>query len=207
VRQGRTERYHGGARHSVGPSHLPAATHNNAYSDLHPGRLLDRADGARSENEEVQGKVCKVHETKFGLLLKAGNPQGTIAEGAPYSTDKEVAELLAESKNAEEFKSHIRAKFKQGIEVELVYLLNERKRTPQRWSRFVFTGRCRTNWLKGSPETFICSTMVASIHLAKCCSYYQKAMRCLLAPSSRTYTIIGHGIQTNSHPDYPPRVR
>jgi hypothetical protein len=89
------------------------------------------ADSARSAGETRQETVCKVHETKFGLLLKSGSSQGTTANGQLYSTDKEVEDLLTESQSAEEFKTNLRSKFKLDVESELVYLVNGQSVTPQ----------------------------------------------------------------------------
>ena len=82
------------------------------------------ADSARSSGKHVQ-TVCKVHEIKFGLLLKSGRSQGTSAEGDDYSTDKEIEDLLAVSTSAEEFKANLRSRFKQDIETELLYILDD----------------------------------------------------------------------------------
>ena len=90
--------------------------------------------------------VCKVHETKFGLLLKSGRSQGTSAEGDDYSTDKEIEDLLAVSTSAEEFKANLRSRFKQDIETELLYILDDPLITLQTLGTTAFELPFRNTW-------------------------------------------------------------
>jgi len=83
------------------------------------------ADSARSSHGKRVETVCKVHETRFGLLLKSGASQGTTTAGETYSTDKEVETVLKVSTNAEEVKANLRSRFKEDIEEELTYFVND----------------------------------------------------------------------------------
>jgi hypothetical protein len=74
------------------------------------------ADSKRSSGS----RVCKVHETQFGLLLKGGSAH-VMGEGSPKSTDKEVQDLLTASSSVEEFESRLGAQFKEDVEREIAY--------------------------------------------------------------------------------------
>jgi hypothetical protein len=63
-----------------------------------------------------------VHETKFGLLLKAGPSQGWASDGVEYSTDKEIKDLLVGSTSVKEFKAKLKLRLEQDIEAELVHM-------------------------------------------------------------------------------------
>jgi hypothetical protein len=89
------------------------------------------ADSARNINGKRTETVCKVHETKFGLLLKDGRSQGRDFEGNVYSTDKVVEDLVATSTNAGEFKANLRRTFELEEEAELLYLSKWPNPTPK----------------------------------------------------------------------------
>jgi hypothetical protein len=105
------------------------------------------ADSARSFNEKRFETVCKVHDTKFGLLLKAGNAQGTTTAGVLYSTDKVVEDLLATTTSAEEFRTNLRLKFTQDIEAEIVYLDDDPKLTLQKLHSVLLVNPIPTPWI------------------------------------------------------------
>lgn len=81
------------------------------------------------------------------MLLKSGNTQGTTTEGVVYSTDKEVEDLLAASANAEEFKANLKLKFKQEIEAEIVYILNDPSITPNTLGNSLTVNAIPDNWI------------------------------------------------------------
>jgi hypothetical protein len=105
------------------------------------------ADSARAGEGKRVETVCKVHETKFGLLLKSGRSQGTTAQGDGYSTDKEVEDLLAASASAEEFKESLRLRFKQDVEAELIHAIDNPKVTPQTFSTTRMSSPIPAPWI------------------------------------------------------------
>jgi hypothetical protein len=88
------------------------------------------ADSARETGGFRTSTVCKIHETKWGILLKAGNSQGTNYEGNHYSTDKEIEDLLATSHSSTDFKTSLRSLFKSDIDAELAFLVQDPSVTP-----------------------------------------------------------------------------
>lgn len=94
------------------------------------------ADSYRSRGGKHIEDVCKVHETRFGLLAKGGDSQGETETGELYSTDKEVEDLLSSSDNLEDFKTKVRVQFKQDIEQELVFLIDDPTVTSRNLDRF-----------------------------------------------------------------------
>ncbi len=83
--------------------------------------------GADSYRDFHGGKpeiVCKVHDTKFGLLLKGGASQGKTVDGEDYSIDQEVKDTLESSRTVGEFKNKLRQQIVHGLDVEIEYMLN-----------------------------------------------------------------------------------
>jgi hypothetical protein len=80
------------------------------------------ADSYRSGGGKHRENVCKIHETRLGLLAKSGDSQGATETGELYSTDKEVEDLLNSSENLEIFQSNLRRRFKDDIVKELVLI-------------------------------------------------------------------------------------
>jgi hypothetical protein len=97
------------------------------------------SDGYRSSEGKHIADVCKIHETRFGLLAKSGESQGDTESGEIYSTDKEVENLLAAAENFEDFQSKLRVQFKQDIEQELALLVDDPLVTSQNLERFKMT--------------------------------------------------------------------
>ena len=89
------------------------------------------ADSARHKGESRSATVCKIHETKWGILLKGGNSQGTTYKGAHYSTDKEVEDSLENSMSADDFENNLRLQFKRDIDAELAFLVQDPRTTPE----------------------------------------------------------------------------
>lgn len=83
------------------------------------------ADSYRSGGGKHIADVCKIHETRFGLLAKSGDTQGANQAGEIYSTDKEVQDLIASSSDLETFQSSLRLKFKHDIDEELAILVDD----------------------------------------------------------------------------------
>jgi hypothetical protein len=79
------------------------------------------ADSARSKDSIRLGTVCKVHQTKWGLLVKMGTEIAAGFDGHEYSTDEEIQALLKTSNNVEEFKTQVEAKYHADIDAELAY--------------------------------------------------------------------------------------
>jgi hypothetical protein len=94
------------------------------------------SDSYRSGGGKHISDVCKIHETRFGLLAKSGESQGVTESGEIYSTDKEVEELLVASENIESFQSKLRILFKQEIEQELAFLVDDPTVTSKNLERF-----------------------------------------------------------------------
>jgi hypothetical protein len=67
--------------------------------------------------------VCKVHETKFGLILKGGASQSATTTGEFYSTDKEMEDLLADSTSVKEFTERLESQLKHDTEAALLYII------------------------------------------------------------------------------------
>lgn len=82
------------------------------------------ADSARSSQGKRVETVCKIHATRFGVVVKSGNTQGTHLSGETYSTDEEVKSILDSSRDSEEFEAHLRSAFKSDVDDELSYVLN-----------------------------------------------------------------------------------
>jgi hypothetical protein len=82
------------------------------------------ADSARSTSKGRFEDVCKIHETRFGLLIKAGDAYVTRETGEEYSTDQEIQELLRSSDNMEDFQTRLRERFESEIEEEMVILID-----------------------------------------------------------------------------------
>jgi hypothetical protein len=58
----------------------------------------------------------------LGVLLKAGNSQGTHFDAVPYSTDKEVEDLIDESASVAEFKKQLLSQNKRDLDTEIAFL-------------------------------------------------------------------------------------
>jgi hypothetical protein len=97
------------------------------------------ADGLKSHGF---GKisVCKIHETKFGILAKSGDAQGFTESGIDYSTNKLVEDLLESSASSEEFRAAVRQRYMDDIVHELVYLYNDPQMTSANIGRFAAGG-------------------------------------------------------------------
>lgn len=95
-----------------------------------PGGFWIGADSNRSDSKHVSAKVCKIHETKFGLLAKSGTSQGTFKSGLQYSTDKETKEILGVSEDVERLKVALRTKYKLDVDTELAFLVDDPSVTP-----------------------------------------------------------------------------
>jgi hypothetical protein len=89
------------------------------------------ADSYRSGGGKHKENVCKIHETRFGLLAKSGDSQGETESGELSSTDREVEDLLSSSENLEIFQATLRLRFKNEIEQEIVLLVNDPEVTTQ----------------------------------------------------------------------------
>ncbi|WP_188760174.1 hypothetical protein [Edaphobacter acidisoli] len=83
------------------------------------------ADSYRSGGDKHIADVCKIHETRFGLLAKSGDAQGANHSGEIYSTDKEVEDLIASSKDLETFQSNLRLRYEHDIDEELALLVDD----------------------------------------------------------------------------------
>jgi len=94
------------------------------------------SDSYRSGGGQHTEDVCKIHETRFGLLAKSGDSQGDTETGEIYSTDKEVEDLLATSENFESFQARLRLQFKQEIDQELALLVDDPAITGQNLEHF-----------------------------------------------------------------------
>lgn len=79
------------------------------------------ADSSRSKGSERLDTVCKVHQTKWGILLKAGTETAISFDGHEYSTDREVQTILATSRSVDDFKMQVESKFHSDIDAELAY--------------------------------------------------------------------------------------
>ena len=88
------------------------------------------ADSARETGGLRTATVCKVHETKWGLLLKGGNAQGTTYQGDHYSIDKEVEAALEKSTSVADFENNLRLQYKKDIDAELAFLVQDPAVTP-----------------------------------------------------------------------------
>jgi hypothetical protein len=76
------------------------------------------ADSIRSSlTSESQNTVCKIHETRFGILLKSGAGVTVGPANQTSSVDAEIQDTLAKSKTVDEFKKTIRAQYKHDIQV------------------------------------------------------------------------------------------
>jgi hypothetical protein len=90
------------------------------------------ADSLRSgEGGKFHELVCKVHETKYGLLVKSGRSQSKDQNGQAYSVDGEVLKLLESTGSLNDFKAQLRAKIKHDIDAELAYIINEPSTFPE----------------------------------------------------------------------------
>jgi hypothetical protein len=96
------------------------------------------ADSYRSGGGKHRENVCKIHETRLGLLAKSGDSQGETEAGELYSTDKEVRDLLNSSENLETFQSNLRRQFKEDIVQELVLIDGEPGVTSQKLEKMMF---------------------------------------------------------------------
>ena len=80
------------------------------------------ADSYRSDGGRHVSNVCKIHETRFGLLAKSGQSQGPTEKENIYSTDREVKDVLASAENTQAFRDTIKSEFKSDIIQELAIL-------------------------------------------------------------------------------------
>ncbi len=83
------------------------------------------ADSYRSRGGKHVADVCKIHQTRFGLLAKSGESQGDAGIETTYSTDKEVEDLLASAHDLASFQFELRLKFKRDIDEELAILVDD----------------------------------------------------------------------------------
>ena len=83
------------------------------------------SDSYRSSGGKHVSDVCKIHETRLGLLVKSGDSQGETTFGGPYSTDKEVEDLVSSSESLKDLKESLRARFKQDINREIAILVDD----------------------------------------------------------------------------------
>jgi hypothetical protein len=89
------------------------------------------SDSYRSGGGKHSEDVCKIHETRFGLLAKSGDSQGSTETGEIYSTDKEIEDLLAANEDFDTFQSKLRMQFKHDIDQELALLVDDPTITSQ----------------------------------------------------------------------------
>ena len=89
------------------------------------------ADGYRSSDHKHLEDVCKIHETTFGLIVKSGTSQGTRSSGESYSTDKEVEDQVAQATDLSDLQVRLRVRFKDDIEEELAFLIDNPRITKQ----------------------------------------------------------------------------
>lgn len=82
------------------------------------------ADSSRSSGGKHVSNVCKIHETRFGILMKSGVSQGVRDTGEVYSTDREVEGLISSSMSQENFKQNVKAAFERDISEELSFLVD-----------------------------------------------------------------------------------
>jgi hypothetical protein len=82
-------------------------------------------DGYRSSGGKHVADVCKIHETRFGLLAKSGETQGVREPVEIYSTDREILDLLNSVEDIESFESKLRVAFKRDIEQEEAFVLDD----------------------------------------------------------------------------------
>jgi hypothetical protein len=94
------------------------------------------SDSYRSAGGKHVANVCKIHETRFGLLAKSGESQGVTERAEIYSTDKEVEDSLNAAADLESFQSELRLRFKEEIQQELVLLIDDPHVTSQNLERF-----------------------------------------------------------------------
>jgi hypothetical protein len=83
------------------------------------------ADSARVFHSKRVGTVCKVHKTKWGLVLKAGTSEGTTVTGKTYSTDVQLKKFIDDAANIEDFKQSLKSQYVRDIDAELTYILND----------------------------------------------------------------------------------
>ncbi|WP_158788065.1 hypothetical protein [Granulicella sp. L46] len=96
------------------------------------------ADSARTFDGKRVATVCKVHSTKWGLVLKAGVAAGTSASGESYSTDAQLKQLIDDSVSIEDLEQKLRSQYVRDIDTELAYILNDPNVTAQTVERTVF---------------------------------------------------------------------
>jgi hypothetical protein len=89
------------------------------------------SDSYRSSHGKHVANVCKIHETRFGLVAKSGESEGVTESGEIYSTDKEVRDLLNAAQDAKTFKSDLRRLFQQEMDQELAFLVDDPNVTGQ----------------------------------------------------------------------------
>ncbi len=94
------------------------------------------SDSYRSAGGQHAANVCKIHETPLGLLAKSGESQAVTESGEIYSTDKEIEDLLLVSPDLTSFESRLRIQFKQDIERELAFLVDDPEVTAQNLEQF-----------------------------------------------------------------------
>jgi len=77
--------------------------------------------------DSVRGsdRVCKVHETSFGIVAKDGKVEGFDQSGTHYSIDREIHELVSSAHSAQEFRVAIRDRYVADIFAQMAWLLND----------------------------------------------------------------------------------
>jgi len=112
------------------------------------------ADGLKSHGF---GKklVCKIHETKFGILAKSGTTQGITESGIDYSTNKVVEELIESSATSEDFQAAVKQRYSDDIMQELVYLINDPRVTSATISRFSMKSNLSPTFAQSFSRTLV----------------------------------------------------
>lgn len=79
------------------------------------------ADGDRTVKGQKGPDVCKIHASKYGLVVKAGASEGYRATGEDYSTDATVHQILEANSDTVSFMQQTKRQFLDDLTEELVY--------------------------------------------------------------------------------------
>ncbi len=83
------------------------------------------ADSSRGTGGAKKDQVCKIHETDFAVIGKAGSTQGFTSSGVDYSTDEEVFDIAMAGNGASSFERAIQDRYEHDIWEQMAYLLHE----------------------------------------------------------------------------------
>jgi hypothetical protein len=83
------------------------------------------ADSLRRNGILADESVCKIHETRFGLVTKDGNTEGFNRTGQHYSLDKELSELIETASSSAEFRQIVRDRYIADIYAPMAFLVRD----------------------------------------------------------------------------------